>query len=69
MRASEGSYFIRALNFSDSNENILYEYNPLNRGGINKIYTIDENKEIIGVYGNHNSSRWFRSFGFIVKVK
>ena len=56
----------------DSEGNVFYKYDPsaYNTYGDIISYQLGENEELFGIYGSYgNESRWFTTFGFIVKVK
>ena len=58
------------LRFLDRSGNEIYSYNPNNDHKRGAMHEILENEEIIGVYGvKGDNYKWFRNFGFIVKVK
>ena len=59
------------MRFQDANNEILAKYNPNNTTQQNLTLTLEDNQEIVGVYGVYGSSvaSRFRSFGFIVKQK
>ena len=53
----------------DSTGNEVYAYNPKNTTVQTATYRLQENEELIGIYGVKDKSQWFSSFGFIVKMK
>ena len=62
------------MKFWDKDGNLISSYNPLNWNyAANEIkHELQENEELIGVYGimsNNGYYRCLKSFGFIIKVK
>lgn len=53
MQAEDGRSFVKRITFLDEAGAQIGSYNPTNytRGG--PIYQIDENEELIGVYGDY----------------
>ena len=58
------------LRFLDRTGNEIHSYNPNNDPKRGAMHEIHENEELIGVYGvKGDNYKWFRNFGFIVKVR
>ena len=63
--------YLHDLRFLDSSGNVVHSYDPTNKNyAESSVREIGENEEIIGVYGvKGDNYKWFRNFGFIVKVR
>jgi len=49
----------KGIAFLDSEDNKIYEYLHNSYGRYNETYDIEENEEIIGIYGHGKTHRWF----------
>ena len=57
------------MTFLDKGGKLIDKYNPMNhRVHEGTKYELQENEELIGVYGVKDLAEYFNSFGFIVKV-
>ena len=57
--------------FEDAVGKVIAKYENVATGGAYRKINLEENEELIGIYGSYNSNynNWFSRFGFIVKVK
>ena len=46
----------------------IYKYNPRNEASKFENFMLEENEQLIGVYGCKDQLKWFNCFGFIVRV-
>ena len=62
---------INAFRFYDDNDNMLREYKTedITPTHIHRKQELEDNEELIGLYGVTDKEDWITSLGFIVKVK
>ena len=62
---------IRALKFYDREDQLQYKYSALRNEPWEYFekFEIQDNQELIGIYGVANKKSWISNFGFIVKEK
>ena len=68
---TSGTLKVHRVTFIDKKEAAIYSFNPANQERSGPIHRIEDNEELIGVYGVRNkfACNSFSSFGFIVKVR
>ena len=70
MQATSGGDCARRITFLDKDDQEIDCFNPQNLPREGAILAIGDNEELIGVYGvRYKLSKFFNSFGFIVKVR
>ena len=69
--SANSEYKIKALKLNDENDHTLHEYktDDLNHSHNRRKYRLEDNEELIGVYGVTDKEDWITSLGFLVKVK
>ena len=67
--ASVESFAVRRIQFLDANRVVQCSYNPLQNQDRVSERILEENEELIGVYGQKYFLSYFAGFGFLVLVK